>query len=388
VKKEKRAPTITKFQLSMLNLQQDMAPLSWEDYWGHDNEVISLLHAIDNGVETTPRSLTIYGYTGTGKTALVNLIIRSLNCSNPQPYTRAGVNFRQVNPCGECPMCKEVLDFRLNSSEYTNILHLQAGAYGSEEDSTHKLVKRGLEFGSKPAADLGFGREYFRFVIFDEWQIYDSKDRQKVLLKAELESHIKTIYFMITMQPEKLAEKDLSSVEDRGFPVYLRQADWTVVKDYLLSVSPKSGLPLLTEEVAEQIAKRAKGSFRRALSKYQQLALKDPYCDYIHIDTAKYFLQFTDPDDRRKLWDCIFKGNYYQLEEVIDRLMSVYERCNLEDFVNDLVSDVANAMRQQKGVHDHQLFAIRRLYEAADSRHSIEVKDYLLQLGGLDLGCC
>ncbi len=372
----------------MLNLPQELMPLRWEDYWGHDKEVISLLHAIQHGEETTPRSIVIYGYTGTGKTALINLLIRSLNCSNPQDYERDGRQFHKVNPCGECDLCKHVQDFRLNSNEYTNILHLQAGAYGSEEESTHKLVKRGLEFGSKPPVDLGFGRTYFRFVIFDEWQLYDSSDRQKVLLKAELENSVKTIYIMITMQPEKLSEKDLDSISDRGFPIYLRQAPWQKIKDYLLTVSPKSGLPLLTDEIAERIAKLSKGSFRKALSKYQQLALYDPYCDYIHQDTVKYFLQCTDASDRVALWEYITAGNYFQLTEVLERLLSVYGQHSLDDLINDLASDVSTALVAGKGNPDHQLFALRRLYEAFDNRHSIEIKDYLLQLGGLNLGCC
>lgn len=371
----------------MLNLPQEVMPLQWKDYWGHDKEVISLLHAIQHGTKTTPRSIVIYGYSGTGKTALINLLIRSLNCSDPQNYERAGLKFHKVDPCGKCDLCQKVLDFRLNSNEYTNILHLQAGAYGSEEDSTHKLVKRGLEFGSKPPVDLGFGRTYFRFVIFDEWQLYDSTDRQKVLLKAELESDVKTIYIMITMQPEKLSEKDLDSICDRGFPIYLRQAPWQKIKEYLLTISPNTGLPLLTDEVAEYIAKYSKGAFRKALSKYQQMTLYDPYCEYIHIDTVKYFLQCTESDDRKVFWEYIAAGNYFQLTEVLDRLLSVYDQHNLDALINDLVSDVSAALIAGKGNQEHQLFAIRRLYEAMDNRHTIEIKDYLLQLGGLNLGC-
>jgi DNA polymerase III gamma/tau subunit len=370
----------------MLNLPQELTPLRWEEFWGHDMELRQLLNCISNGVTTMPRSITIYGSTGSGKTSLINLLIRSLNCSNPQDYTRNGITYRGVNPCGECELCRQVIDFRQQGSEYTNILHLQPGAYGTEEESTGKLVKRGLEFGSKPPVDLGYGRPYFRFVIFDEWQLFPSNERQKVLLKAELENDQLTVYIMLTMQPEKIPEQELWAIEERGFPIELRNIPDETIKDYLLTIAPNSGYPLLTEEIAAQIARASHGSIRAACCKYQQLGVHDPYCDYIQPETVKYFLRYTDAEDRIDIWKALQRGKYYEVEELIQRIMSVYGPRNVKDFVLDLTKDIGNAMRERRGNHDHQLFALRRLYESIDLQYRVDLKDYLLQLGGLDLG--
>ena len=71
-------------------------PERFEDVWGQPEAVSYLSGLITRGQLGQP--LLIHGAVGSGKTSLVRLYAKALNCLNP---TDAG------SPCGVCPMCTE-----------------------------------------------------------------------------------------------------------------------------------------------------------------------------------------------------------------------------------------------------------------------------------------
>lgn len=372
----------------MLNIPQLIAPRRWEDYHGNDDIVISTLNALSLGPNAIPRSIFITGFTGTGKTTLVSLIIRSLTCSNPEDYEHNGISYPKVNPCGKCNYCQKITDFRQASTEFTNITHVQVGSYGSEDMTPYKQVQHALDMASRPAAVLNPHRDNYRFIIFDEWQCFDVGLRQKVLLKTEVENELKVIYFFVTMQANRLPEIDLVSLGSRG-------VHWTIVGhneeqivNYLLKVSNLNLLPKLNSEIAKQIAKRAKGSLREALSKYEMLALRDCMYSEIQDDTARRMLRFTTAKDRLGVWEALERGQLQELNHIVSRAAKVYDAGQMFEFGQDLIDDLNYAIKEQRGNTESLLFALRLMYQYLANYNRLNLADYLIQLSGLRLGLC
>lgn len=366
----------------MLNLPQQLAPLSWDEYYGHEREKRIILRSLEGGSATLPNSMFITGTSGTGKTSLINLIIRSLLCESPRSYSLNGEIYNGVNPCGECPYCRNVVDFRQHSGAHTNIMLIQGGS--GEGETLNAQVKRALELASRPPLDLNNHREDFRVLVFDEWQLFPKNLRQQVLLKAELDvKNLNVMYFFITMAEDELPLTDLTAMVSRGLPIHLRAFTVEQIKDYLLNTLDA---PKLQEREAYQIAKRSRGSLRMALAHYVRVAFHDTGLDYVQAETVQYFLNYTEAESRRALWEVIARGNYYDLKDVFTRVSSLYDFSKLNDLALDLISDIVEAMQKGRGESDEQLFALRIMYQYIANYQKLELKDYLLQLNGLNLG--
>ena len=368
----------------MLNLPQQLAPLHWGEYFGHTKEQHIILQAISGGSATLPNNMFIHGVTGTGKTTFINLIIRSLYCSNPQDYQLEDRLYRRVNPCGECEFCVKLTDFRKHSGEHTNITHIQSGA--SETETLNAQVKRSLELARKPPVNNSNGREDLRFIIYDEWQLFSKPLRQQVLLKAE-EDGYPVIFFFITMSEEELPLDDKIAMMSRGCPIELRGFPPEDIARYLLqTINQIPAAPRLKEPEAKQIALRSSNSIRMALAHYERVVLYDWGLPEVRPSTVRYFLNYTEPEQRKDLWQVILNSNFVELDETISRVTTLYSATKLNDLGHDLISDITSAMKQGRGNKEHQLLALRMLYQYVANYKDLRITDYLIQLTGLNLG--
>ena len=370
----------------MLNLPRLLAPANWSDFYGHTKEKHIILRSItDNGL-LFPNAFYLSGETGTGKTTLVNLIIRSFLCSNPGDYELEGIVYPKVNPCGQCDICKQIKDFRSAESSYTNIKLIQEGKGDGEKIKAS--VHEALRLSMVPPIDFSSGRKDYRFLIFDEWQLFDKHLRQTVLLKAE-DALPTTIFIFLTMAEEELGERRRTALVSRGLGIELRPFTEQQITSYLLDeVNPRlpESLPKLKEPEAVVIAKKSKNSLRMSLSLYGGLFRYDMGLEYIRPATVQYFLSHTDAEDRLELWSALLTSNWKTFNACLDRFSQVYKVTELDQLALDLIEDISSAMKQGRGKHEDQILALNTLFRFISNHRTYRLSDFLVVLGNLDLG--
>jgi DNA polymerase III gamma/tau subunit len=359
--------------------------MRWADYYGHKRIIHNLLRRITHNSKFTPNSFYVSGETGTGKTALVNLMIRSYICEDPQDYTLDGVLYEKVDPCGKCQTCKSILDFRDAASNYTNIKLVQKGK--GDDMTPEKQVKEALQLCKVPPTMFN-NRKAYRFIIFDEWQTIHKGLRQDVLLQVEA-SPAYTLFFFITMAEEELGERSRTALASRGVEVHLKGLLPDEIEDFLLNkVSNKvpDGYPKLQPAEAKVIALKSKYSLRQAISYYASVAPYDMGCEYIRPATIKYFLSYADAQDRLPLWEAVRLGKWFEVDELLNKLGKIYDPANFKQLGLDLISDIQRAIKRRAGTIEDQLLAIDYLMRYVQHSRSIILSDYLAMFNHLDLG--
>jgi hypothetical protein len=327
----------------------------------------------------------VAGYTGTGKTALVNLMIRSYMCEDPKDYTLDGVTYEKVDPCGKCQTCKMQVDFRDTASNYNNIKLVQHGK--GDSTTINAQVKEALQLTKVPPTILN-SRKAYRFIIFDEWQRVDKGLRQDVLLQAEA-SPAYTLFFFITMSEEELGEQNRTALASRGITINLKGLLPEEIEEYLVSrVSEAAplGYPKVGPAEAKIIALRSGYSLRQAIAHYGLVAPYDLGCEYLRPGTVKYFLSYTDPSDRLPLWESVRLGKWYEVDQCLTKLAKVYDPANFKQLGLDLIGDIQRAIKRRAGNIDDQLLAIDYLMRFVQHSRSIILNDYLAMFNHLDLG--
>jgi DNA polymerase III delta prime subunit len=376
----------------MINLPRLLAPTNWSEYYGQNKYKHAILISLTEDGMFFPNSLYLAGDTGTGKTSFVNLIIRSLLCENPGDYELEGRLYQKINPCGECAMCKGVPDFRRAESSFTNITLVQYGK--GDEKTVNRSVDEALRLAMTPPASINPHRKDYRFIIFDEWQMFDKNQKQKVLLQAE-DGLKSTIFIFITMAEEELGEKRLVALVSRGLGITLDGFTEKEIEDYLLTeVNDKitqlntgltRRLPKLRQPEAQAIAKQSHNSLRMALQEYGMLFRYDLGLEYVNPATAKMYIKYTDSQERLELWSAL-NSNWTMLDECVERFTRIYTPSRLNKLGLDLIEDISNAIRAGHGDREDQLLAINTLLRFVSNYKTYRLSDFLVILNGLNLG--
>lgn len=370
----------------MINLPRKLAPRSWSSYYGHKEDVHCILRSIIQDGDLFPNAFYISGDTGTGKTTLVNIIIRSLLCEDPQDYTLEDKTYPKVDPCGKCRTCQAITDFRDIESSYTNIKLVQHGK--GDNETVDAAVNDALRLSMTPPVNFSPTRKDYRFLIFDEWQMFDKKQRQKVLLKAEAPLDT-SIFIFITMAEDEINARRRTALVSRGLGIELHGFTEQEIATYLLEVFNPELPPLypkLKEPEALAIARTCDNSLRMALSRYGNLFRYDYGLDFVRPSTAKYFLKYTDAEDRKEIWHSLEYSNWVTLNACIERFIRLYNPSRVDRLAIDLLSDITTAMRSGRGNREDQLLAINTLHRFMAGPKSLRIVDYLTVLIGLNLG--
>lgn len=369
-----------------LNLPRYLAPLRWADYFGHKPLIHNLLRRIEDNSKLTPNSFYVSGETGTGKTALVNLLIRSYKCENPQPYTLDGRTYQGVDPCGQCPTCRTHIDFRDAVGSHTNIKLIQYNR--GDGETADAQVKEAVQLARVPPIMTAGARKAYRFLVFDEWQRFSKPLRQDVLLHAEA-SPPTTIFFFITMSEEELGERSRTALASRGLELNLRGLTQQEITEFLLThvnAGVPKGFPLLREPEARAIAARSHCSLRQAIAHYGLVAGYDLGTEFVRPTTIRYFLQYASPADRLALWQAVGTGAWRDVDQTLEALGRIYDPANMRQLGLDLITDVQRAMRARQGTLTDQLWAIDHLFRFVGHARQLNLGDYLAMFAHLDLG--
>lgn len=357
----------------MHNHSYAKAPRRWDDYFcgsaANQAEVNYLKRVVTQGVKAIPRSLFIAGKSGTGKTSLALLFIKSFRCLRRKPG--------EYEPCGECESCKDI-DVRLSDRTLSGVVWVQPGAY--TEETLNQSVKVALQTAAKGAQNTGNPDSDVLFVVFDEWQEFARNLRQQVLLRTEIEVPGNYVcYIFLTMREEDLAEEDRIALIRRSGSGVIRLG--TVPEQEITRFLIKN-YPDINHESARILAAGSKGRIGLATAIYDSAIQK---FDEVTPEVAAYIAQAATDDCRWELWQLLEAGyNYGALISFLKGLLEVGVVSSTQ-LCQQMQEDILQTAAMTENFTSDQMFALSLLTQYELASKSVNFIAYILQLSKLKL---
>jgi len=163
-------------------LARKWRPRNFSEVVGQEHVVQSLVNALRH--DRLHHAYLFTGTRGVGKTTLARILAKALNCENLQDF----------NPCGECPVCKE-----LEEGRFLDLIEVDAASRTKVEDTRDLLDN----------AQYAPGRGRYKVYLIDEVHML-SGHSFNALLKTleEPPPHVK--FLLATTDPQKIPVTVLS----------------------------------------------------------------------------------------------------------------------------------------------------------------------------------
>jgi len=239
-----------------LNLFQKYRPPTFKDVVGHETTIKELQQRAKD--RNFPQCIYITGFTGTGKTVISRIIVKSLLCQNLDV---------EGNPCEACKIC-EAVD---NEQKLLNYF---------EENGSNCNIDRMREIEEISQKKIMLSDSSVKVFYIDELQELAGKSSEalKNLLKL-LEKPSKNNYFILgSMDDSKIPV----AVKNRCVTYKLKLLTVEQIADRLAFICGNEGIVLDEEKsnVVLSIAQNSQGSLRTAISYLER-------CIYGNIWTEK-----------------------------------------------------------------------------------------------------
>jgi DNA polymerase-3 subunit gamma/tau len=352
------------------NPSYERLPLKWEDYFTDSEfsnpDVIYLQNVIRAGVSELPQGLFFSGPSGTGKTSLALLFIRSMRCLNKTPG--------DINPCGKCSHCTSI-DVRLADRDptLTGVFWLQPGS--SSEESISQSVKHAFNQASRGPINTGNPDYDTLFIVFDEFKHFNRNLRVLSLLKTELRiPGINVCYIFITMDSNEIPKEERLAFARRTREINLRPVSARSIAQFIehtYSFPP---------EVCKILAQSSEGRYGRAVS------LASRCLDYnvpVNCDVASYVSQFPRDPWRWELWSLLKSQTSFK--SILSTTNSILDVTNSpENLCSELIEDIINTINITNNITEQQKFALNLLTGCITNNGS-SITSYIIQLAGLEL---
>lgn len=225
-------------------LYRKYRPGRFDEVIGQDHVTHTLAREIIDG--RIAHAYLFAGPRGTGKTTTARLLAKALNC----PHREAG-----SEPCGNCPSCTAV-----TGSYSMDVMELDAASHNKVEDV------RDLRASVSTVASVGGARRVF---ILDEAHML-TKSASNALLKTLEEPPDHVHFVLATTEPYRL----LDTIRSRSQRFDFHLISTELIADHLDRISEAEGYRSSPEALLE-VARRASGSVRDALSLLEQVAALD-----------------------------------------------------------------------------------------------------------------
>ncbi|MEO0094597.1 MAG: DNA polymerase III subunit gamma/tau [candidate division WOR-3 bacterium] len=214
-------------------------PQNFDELVGQNHIVLSLKGAINTGA--IGHAFLFAGPRGVGKTTTARIFAKSLNC----------INGPTINPCQECPSCKEI-----TASRSVDVAEID-GASNRGIDEIRNLRE------SVKYAPL-HGK--YKIYIIDEVHML-TPEAFNALLKTLEEPPPSVIFILATTNPTKVPATIVSRCQRFTF----KRLSINEITQRLKNISQKEGLKV-TDKALYYLALRADGSIRDGESILEQLA--------------------------------------------------------------------------------------------------------------------
>lgn len=191
-----------------------------------------------------PHAFLFAGSRGVGKTTTARILARCLNCENgPTP-----------EPCGECSLCKSILD-----GSNPDIIEIDAASHNGVADV--RALRDSVAFSAM--------RSRYKVYILDEAHML-SKGAWNALLKTLEEPPPGVVFVLATTELHKVPD----TIRSRCQVLHFRRIGDTDIQSRLRMIADSEGVALADDVLAE-IAATSKGGMRdaeTALERALQLA--------------------------------------------------------------------------------------------------------------------
>lgn len=217
----------------MVVIYRKYRPQTFAELVGQNHIVEVLTNAIKQ--ERVAHGYLFVGPRGTGKTSTARILAKALNCKNAS----------SVEPCGLCESCVSIA-----KGAFFDLIELDAAS------------NRGIEEvrNLKESARVSMSQDNWKVFILDEAHSL-TKDAANALLKILEEPPVKTIFILITTEPEKI----IATIKSRLQILPFKHLSVTDIIKRLAQIAEKEKIAV-DENVIKAIALNAQGALRDAES--------------------------------------------------------------------------------------------------------------------------
>lgn len=276
-------------------------PVTFADVVGQSH-IKPILQAIVASGEVPP-ALIFSGTRGVGKTTCARIFAAALNCQNPD----------NGDSCGTCAQCMAVRNF--NSS---SVLEIDAASSGGVNEV--RKIKDLCHYGHEGE---------WRVILLDEAHSM-SKEAYNALLKILEEPPTKTVFVLVTTEPEKI----IGTVRSRSMPFEFRRVKLSDLASRLRHIAETEGIEG-DDELFSEISKSAQGGLRDAVMLLDQITR-------VGVSTASGFRDFFGIQDYSVplMWSAL-RGDYAEGHRLVTEHFSrTGEAAGLVSDLSRLVTDL------------------------------------------------
>lgn len=307
-------------------LALDYRPVTLKDVVGQHHVKPILKAIVSSG--NVPPALLFSGTRGTGKTTCARIFAQALNCTEQ----------KDGDACGTCVQCVSV-----QHGNSSSVLEIDAASNGGVEE-VRKI--KDLCLYSHDAE--------WRVIILDEAHSM-SKEAYNALLKLLEEPPAKTVFLLVTTEPDKI----LSTVCSRAMPFEFRRIKNADLADRLRYIAKAEDLAA-EEDLFSEIAKAAQGGLRDAVMIFDQVTR-------VGVSTASGFRDFFGIKDYSLplMWSALRGDHAEGFRLVSEHFSRTGEAAGMVSDLSRLVSELL--VIQSQGRPDHAADALQERVEMAQA---------------------
>jgi DNA polymerase-3 subunit gamma/tau len=274
--------------MDYISLYRKWRSQNFDEVLGQEHVTRTLKNAVSQG--RIAHAYLFAGPRGTGKTSTARILAKALNCEKgPTP-----------DPCLKCSNCE-----RIKEGNSLDVLEIDA-ASNRGIDEIRELRER-VRFAPVE------GR--YKVYIVDEVHML-TPEAFNALLKTLEEPPEHVVFILCTTEPQKLPPTILSRCQRFDF----RRIPSSLLKERFAQIVEAEG-GKIQEEALDIVVQAASGSFRDGEAILEQLLSYTG--GRIGISDVRELLGLTEDEWLEKLIVALFDGNYKEIFEVIDSLISL-----------------------------------------------------------------
>ncbi|ANQ54303.1 DNA polymerase III subunits gamma and tau [Thermosipho sp. 1063] len=330
----------------METLYRKYRPKKFSEIVGQKHVKTLFINSIKNN--NVSHAYIFAGPRGTGKTTIARILSKSLNCENR----------KDAEPCNVCNSC-----ISIDKGNFMDVLEIDAAS------------NRGIDEIRKIRETVGYhtAQGKYKVYIIDEAHML-TREAFNALLKTLEEPPSNVVFILATTNPEKIPQTIISRCQVIDF----KNIPLKDIVDRLEFVCQKEKFNA-TKDALIEIAKRAKGGLRDALTILEQVAKSSK--NNIDINDVRNTLGLVSEELIDNLLKNIKEGNIINILKIIDEVY--YSGRDFETFLFQTIEKILLLIEENNNTEFINL--LKPLSDILKDIKYSEEKIILVKLGFLNL---